>query len=98
MKAATWSKGSPLPSYFFTSFYKADGLTFLPSLATPLGGLLASDSVLGRGIALEPYVPPGSPSTLIGCEVIGWLGLGLGFTVPVELLKGCMDRGSPSMA
>ena len=43
-----------LPSYFLTSFCKAEGLTFLPFFATLLGGLLASDSILGMDIALEP--------------------------------------------
>ena len=91
-------KGIPLPSYFLTSFCKADGLTFLPSFATLLGGILAFDSILGMEIALEPYVPPRFLSTRVGYEVVGCIGLGMGLTVPVESLKGCMDGGSPNMA
>ena len=98
MNAPTWSKGSPLPSYFLTSFCKAEGLTFLPLFATLLGGLLDLDSVLGMGIALERCVPPRCPSTRVGCEAMGYLGLGIGLIVPMESLKGCMDGGSPSMA
>ena len=97
MNATTWLKGSPLLSYFLTSFCRAEGLTLLPSFATLLGGLLASDSILDIGIALEPYVLPGFLSTRAGYEIMGCSGLGMELIVPVESLKGCMAGGSPSM-
>ena len=88
----------PRSHFISTSFCKAEGLTFLTLFAALLGGLLTFDSILGMEIALEPYVPPGCLSTQVGYEVMGCIGLGIGLTIPVESLKGCMVGGSPNIA
>ena len=39
---------------FLDQLCKVEGLTFLPSFVDLLGGLLASNSILGMEMALEP--------------------------------------------
>ena len=55
-KAATWSYGSPEPSYFFTSFWRADGLILLVYSSLCLrGGFLILYLIGLKGVMAGTY-------------------------------------------
>ena len=92
LKAATWSWGSPIPSYFLTIFCKDEGLTFLWWSSSCLRvGLGIGGSIEGGGVNVDLTLPRlGSTLTLWSCIwVVPPSGIGCLTVVLSDMLGSC---------